>query len=990
MIESIAFQTRARTIDHLGREQIADCPTAISELWKNSYDAYARNVGLHIYDGAPAIAAIVDDGHGMSRSEFTSRWLVVGTESKAGNSVTPEEDRDGLSLRVKQGQKGIGRLSSANLGSLLLVVSKRKAHQFVASLIDWRLFENPYLFLMDIEIPVVEFSEKRELFTLLPELFEKLLNNIGFLSEGTDRDRRVDRAWQEFGALEKAEGKQVTTQQLIKNTVIGTTFEERHFAEWPLWRGEKDQGTILAISDLQFDLTAQLPGLDSGSDLDATARQARTQLFQTLSNLADPFLSEDEKEMGFGVEDFVTRATARDDKQLRVIIDNAPPFNLEWLHELEHVVDGKFDEQGVFRGKIKAFGSWLEDDVVIEPAVDISGRRDSMVGEFYLRLGTYEQRLDSTSHSEEVYRSVESKSELYAGFMVYRNGLRVMPYGREGSDFFQIEKRRSSHAGREFWSLRRLFGRVALKKEKNPNLRDKAGREGIIDNKAAKIFRDLVVHVLKTTARQYFGTDSDLRESVIPDRIQAYKKQKDDAAKSKQKLNNRKAFNSRLEKYEPLLADFFSEVDELSAGISGISFDDEHDISSYRDRLQEAKLRLKELSVANPPRNLGSLAERYGSYKSRSRRLKEMLDLLEDQIGNALEVLKPRSVRELVYSELSANAAFLHRRIRSWVQDARNLLSSEQERLLLLQEERNKAYHLKMLPILESVESGEVSFRQATVMLEEERDIQDLENAGLFESYVSALNSLKENIDLVALAQNSDDVEQELREEIDRLHSLAQLGITVEIIGHEIEGLEQNISGNLTNFPAEIKASQAYTSVRDSYEALVDRLRFLSPLKLSGPKTRVRITGRMILDYVIGFFKDIFATNSTVLEATPEFLKFNIIDQPARIYPVFINLINNSAYWAARGDHGSPRILLDVNEKGLFVSDNGPGVEDDDVRFLFKLFFTRKVRGGRGVGLYLCRANLAASGHVIEYASKADSLLSGANFVIKFRGAKYD
>lgn len=34
MVISAAFQTRARTIDHLGREQIADCPTAISELWK--------------------------------------------------------------------------------------------------------------------------------------------------------------------------------------------------------------------------------------------------------------------------------------------------------------------------------------------------------------------------------------------------------------------------------------------------------------------------------------------------------------------------------------------------------------------------------------------------------------------------------------------------------------------------------------------------------------------------------------------------------------------------------------------------------------------------------------------------------------------------------------------------------------------------------------------------------------------------------------------
>src|SRR5712672_1574677 len=77
MIESIAFQTKARTLDHLGREQIADCPTAISELWKNSFDAYARSVYLDIFDGSEAVASVVDDGHGMNRREFIEKWLVV-------------------------------------------------------------------------------------------------------------------------------------------------------------------------------------------------------------------------------------------------------------------------------------------------------------------------------------------------------------------------------------------------------------------------------------------------------------------------------------------------------------------------------------------------------------------------------------------------------------------------------------------------------------------------------------------------------------------------------------------------------------------------------------------------------------------------------------------------------------------------------------------------------------------------------------------------
>jgi hypothetical protein len=43
------FMPRARTIEHLGRSQIADMPTAILELWKNGYDAYADNVSCDLY-----------------------------------------------------------------------------------------------------------------------------------------------------------------------------------------------------------------------------------------------------------------------------------------------------------------------------------------------------------------------------------------------------------------------------------------------------------------------------------------------------------------------------------------------------------------------------------------------------------------------------------------------------------------------------------------------------------------------------------------------------------------------------------------------------------------------------------------------------------------------------------------------------------------------------------------------------------------------------
>jgi len=43
------FKTRARTLDMLGRQQIAGIPTAISELFKNAHDAYASRVEIDYY-----------------------------------------------------------------------------------------------------------------------------------------------------------------------------------------------------------------------------------------------------------------------------------------------------------------------------------------------------------------------------------------------------------------------------------------------------------------------------------------------------------------------------------------------------------------------------------------------------------------------------------------------------------------------------------------------------------------------------------------------------------------------------------------------------------------------------------------------------------------------------------------------------------------------------------------------------------------------------
>ncbi len=990
MIDSVAFKTRARTIDHLGREQIADCPTAISELWKNSYDAYARDVALHIYDGEIPIAALVDDGHGMSRKEFEEKWLVVGTESKADGSEIPEEDRNGLSLRPRQGQKGIGRLSSAALGPLLLVVSKRRTKAFVAALIDWRLFENPFLYLQDIELPVVEFSEKEEIFDLLPSMFDRLMSNIWGNGKDQARDDRIALAWKNFDNLEKKESRSLTRER-IEEVIIGTTLTERHFEQWPVWSGKKDTGTALLIGDIVFDLKAQLSTLSASEDNNAV-QQAKDRLFETLSNFTDPFVDVVETDKGYAATDFNYSVTVWEGALSRPVISDDREFSLNDLRGLEHVVEGSVDDAGIFKGRIRAFGQWLDGEVTIIPKMSVPTRKNSKVGSFHLRLGTYERMRKNSSFTQEIFAKIQEQAEKYAGFMMYRNGLRVMPYGRVDNDFFEIEQRRQMHAGREFWAARGTFGRIAITRELNPNLRDKAGREGIIDNKASKIFRDLVTNILTTTARRYFGTDSDLRKKALPDIQKDRAKEKAEEARKKISKRKRKEFRNNLKVFSESLTDLLSRLETFATQARMEELpDSETELLLLKDQLAELAEKSRELSLGPAPNKLGTLEDAYREYRQKKSQIKELLVQLNDSMVRKLEIIKPKSPRDIAYSELTRNAVFLQNRLRKWSLETKEILASEMRRLTDLVDTRNKQYHTEMLPLLDDLEHGRITLTQMLTELDKERAKLDRENAELFEPYISTLKSLQDSIDIETLVSFSITELSETRQEIERLNALAQLGITVEIIGHEIEGLEMTISRGLREMPDEVKEASSFNAVKTAHEALTDRLRFLSPLKLSGDKIKTWINGEKIFDYISDFFGEKLEQKGISLEASPAFRKFSVYEQFSRIYPVFINLVNNSKYWVGMSPLEEKRILLDIVENKVVVADNGPGVEEEDFKHLFSLFFTRKVRGGRGVGLYLCRANLAAGGHTIEYATDNKlKKLPGANFVIDFKGAEYE
>jgi signal transduction histidine kinase len=295
-----------------------------------------------------------------------------------------------------------------------------------------------------------------------------------------------------------------------------------------------------------------------------------------------------------------------------------------------------------------------------------------------------------------------------------------------------------------------------------------------------------------------------------------------------------------------------------------------------------------------------------------------------------------------------------------------------------------------MADSLEDLELKQIPLSVVLDKLDEEFYKQEFENTQRLQTYVTALNNIRDQIDLEGLAISSLNESAKWKDEAARLHQLAQLGITVEIIGHEIEGLDMTINSglkvleeaNLSN-----RERQAYQDILHSQQSLSDKWRFLSPLKLSGDKTRTQITGQAIYDYVMSYLGDVFTQCGITFKVTDAFKNVSLLEQPARLFPVFINLVNNARYWVRRGDAEQKEIMMDYRDGEVVVADNGPGVDRDDFDQLFTLFFTRKQRGGRGVGLYLCKQNLLAGGHSIRYETNdVKKVLSGANFVISLKG----
>lgn len=129
-VREIPFSVDSALLRELGERLVGRPHIALAELVKNSYDADATKVIIRIQ---PSRIEVIDNGHGMTSTEFESFWMRVGSPHKQEKRVSRDLHRP------MTGSKGVGRLAVQFLARKLELrtVAKAKADRELLATVNW-------------------------------------------------------------------------------------------------------------------------------------------------------------------------------------------------------------------------------------------------------------------------------------------------------------------------------------------------------------------------------------------------------------------------------------------------------------------------------------------------------------------------------------------------------------------------------------------------------------------------------------------------------------------------------------------------------------------------------------------------------------------------------------------------------------------------------------------------------------------------------------
>lgn len=954
----------------MGRGQIADLPTAITELWKNGYDAYADTLTAEIFKKEFTglqndLFLLTDDGKGMSQRDIFEKWLVLGTDSKTRAQLEEKADIETLwkEPRIKAGEKGIGRLSVAFLGNPMLMLTKKIGSPVQMLFFDWRLLQNYNLYLDDINIPVEGLNGESDFQQTFIKLKKSFLDNL-------KKEKDLD------GNLIWEEGSQIKLREIIKDSVSKALLSD-HTIEI-LLKDFTDIENSYGTKFLIFEPIDQILELAEARSNDNEENRDFT--ISSLSGFFNPFIKVNPKKE-IKTYLYVHQITGKD-KDL--LIGEGSFFDEKDYDLADILIEGKFTGYGKFTGKLNIYGKNI--DYEYEPSRKKFKKK--YYGDFYIKLGYNQGRLEDSKLNDTAYKKINDKVTRYGGLYLYRDDFRVLPYGRPNADFLKFEERRNRRIGTYYFSYRRMFGYIGITRASNPDLQDKSSREGLINNDPYSAFELDLIGFFIQVAKDYFADHAE--QSIFLDEKKKLNEQhKSIEEDKKRETQEKKAFSrslsaypERFKSYEKKYRDVLNKLSEKLL-IANSTYSD---IGNLLDELQELDLEFEQLLPEIPKR-----------YKPTDLQL-DRLNKYEEQIvlfnrtikGESAEIMEKVNekleLHELKVS-FSKNAEVYQNKLESLLDEHYSILKNKFNSLSDEYKQRSVGLIQEFLIVKQSSEEKILSKND----IKEQSKLLKMQFDRLKETANQTLIPLTEHI-----SRMSFDIDEELlqgaykaqyeqmRQQWSLVQDTAQLGIAVEIIDHEFNVLYSRINLLLSgmNKSSAFNSNKDYLLLETAFRSLEDKYNLLSPLYRINTATTKDIPGQSLVEYIQDFFGKQLESENVVLTASPSFLKHKISLKEPVLYTVVINIVNNAIYWMLNSEKKEIKFDYLAKTNEILILNSGKKIEEHRLSKIFDLFYSNRP-SGRGIGLYLAKQSLNESGYEIKATNDPlYNIFNGACFII--------
>lgn len=960
------FRTKARAVDLLGKGQIADLPTAITELWKNGYDAYADKVDLAIYkpgfeDITEPLLIISDDGKGMSRKDIFEKWLVLGTDSKSRN----QSDESGPETlwkgpRIKAGEKGIGRLSVAFLGSPMLMLTKKIGSPLQALYFDWRILENYNLFLDDIQLPVIDVLPDKKFQTHFDKLKDDFLENLSI-----EKDDEGNLIWEE-----KQEELRETIIENTKNATFSTSLIEKIIE--PFYN-EKSHGTQFLIFNPEEQLLNIITSERDTNDEEAKFLRSSLLAFtNTFSKNKLPLEYSIPIYSEVGKRDFLT--------------SGGQFFELDDFKRCDILISGILDGTGNFKGNVKIY------DELVEYNEKINHRRlyrKIDYGECEVKLGYLMGKESESLLKGRNFEIMRGKLENYGGIYLYRDGFRILPYGRADKDFLGLEERRSKAAGYYFFSYRRMFGYIRLTRKDNYGLKDKAGREGLISNNHYRAFVADLEGLFINLAADFFRNKA--QKSIFQNKKKSISEQADALKADKQRVTiEKRAFTRGLREYPSKFEKYKNEYESLVHQLEVKLNESEiiySDIAKLTERIKKMDLEYKSLLPDIPKHYKPTELQLERLYNYEQNVLQFTETVKNESAGLFEEVNEALQIHEL-QKEFESNYNLYKTRLESDISSYKTNLT---KKLNEIQQEYQKRTNQILGDLNKKMNNLKYSISSKSEVIKSINKLEKEYNtlAKRFEEKIvpaiTHINRVNFDIDEELLKGAYRTAYEEMKEQWELTNEMAQLGIAVEIIDHEFNVLYSAMHSSFSDLNPKIEKYpdliKDFKYLTNAFHQLEDKYELLSPLYRAAGIVAKEISGKDMLNYLRKFFQNSFEKEGINISKTNEFLDCSITIKEPVLYAVLINIINNAIYWMRSVEHREIKFDYLKKSNEILIMNSGEPIKEFQLTKIFELFYSK--RGGRGLGLYLAKQSLQKS-YMNIYATNDPKYnqLNGACFVV--------